>query len=80
MRELMRGYIEQRRLAREYDDSLRRKVNAGHASMRSGRGRQMMKLKKSLPPDAIRRQRVGRVSQIPPAKPGLGIVSASKAQ
>jgi hypothetical protein len=39
MRELMRGYIEQRRQAREYDDYLRRKVNAGRASMRSGRGR-----------------------------------------
>jgi hypothetical protein len=39
MRELMRGYIEQRRQAREYDDYLRSKVEAGRASMRSGRGR-----------------------------------------
>ena len=39
MRELMRGYIEQRRHAREYDDYLRRKVEAGRASMRTGRGR-----------------------------------------
>ena len=39
MRELMRTYIEQRRLAREYDDYLRRKVEAGRASMRAGRGR-----------------------------------------
>lgn len=39
MRELMRGYIEQRRQAREYDDYLRRKVEAGRASMRDGRGR-----------------------------------------
>ncbi len=39
MRELMRGYIEQRRQAREYDDYLRRKVEAGRASMRSGLGR-----------------------------------------
>jgi len=39
MRELMRGYVEQRREAREYNDYLRRKVEAGRASMRSGRGR-----------------------------------------
>ena len=39
MRELMRGYIEQRRQAREYDEYLRRKVEAGRASMRAGRGR-----------------------------------------
>jgi hypothetical protein len=32
IRELMRGYIEQRRQAREYDDYLRRKVEAGRAS------------------------------------------------
>lgn len=39
MRELMRGYIEQRRQAREYDDYLREKIEAGHASMREGLGR-----------------------------------------
>jgi len=39
MRELMRGYIEQRRQAREYDDYMRQKVEAGRASMRVGRGR-----------------------------------------
>lgn len=39
MRELMRGYIEERRQAREYDDYLRRKVEAGRASMHAGRGR-----------------------------------------
>jgi len=39
MRELMRGYIEQRRQAREYDDYLREKVEAGRASMRAGLGR-----------------------------------------
>jgi hypothetical protein len=39
MRELMRGYIEQRRQARDYDDYLRRKVEAGRASMRAGHGR-----------------------------------------
>lgn len=39
MRELMRDYIERRRQAREYDEYLRRKVEAGRASMRAGRGR-----------------------------------------
>lgn len=39
LRELMRGYIDQRRQAREYEDYLRRKVEAGRASMRAGRGR-----------------------------------------
>jgi plasmid stabilization system protein ParE len=39
MRELMRGYIEQLRQAREYDDYLQRKVEAGRASMRTGQGR-----------------------------------------
>jgi len=39
MRELMRGYIEQRHQAREYDDYLREKVEAGRASMRAGLGR-----------------------------------------
>lgn len=39
MRELMRGYIEQRRQAREYDDYLREKVEAGRVSMRAGHGR-----------------------------------------
>ena len=39
MRELMRSYIQQRRQAREYDEYLRRKVEAGRASMRAGRGR-----------------------------------------
>lgn len=39
MRELMRGYIKQRRQAREYDEYLRRKVEDGRASMRAGLGR-----------------------------------------
>ena len=39
MRERMRSYIEQRRQAREYDDYLRDKVEAGRASMRAGLGR-----------------------------------------
>lgn len=39
MRELMRGYIAQRRQDREYDDYLQRKVDAGRASMRMSHGR-----------------------------------------
>ncbi|WP_175666669.1 antitoxin of toxin-antitoxin stability system [Burkholderia ambifaria] len=39
LRELMRGYIEQRRQAREYDDYLRSKVERARDSMRAGRGR-----------------------------------------
>jgi len=39
VRELMRGYVEQRRQQRDYDDYLRRKVEAGRASMKAGRGR-----------------------------------------
>lgn len=39
MRVLMRTYIEQRRQAREYDDYLKRKVDAGRASVRAGLGR-----------------------------------------
>ena len=38
MRELMRGYIKQRRQAREYDEYLRSKFEAGRASMRAGLG------------------------------------------
>ena len=39
MRELMRDYLENRRQEREYEDHLRRKVEAGRASMRAGKGR-----------------------------------------
>lgn len=39
MRDLMRGYIDQRRQARDHDEYLRRKVEAGRVSMRAGRGR-----------------------------------------
>lgn len=39
LRELMRECIEQRRKTREYKDYLRRKVEAGRAAMRAGRGR-----------------------------------------
>lgn len=38
MRELMRGYIEQRHQAREYDEYLQHKIEAGRTSMRAGRG------------------------------------------
>lgn len=39
MRELMRGYIAQRRQDREYDDYLQHKVEAARASKRANRGR-----------------------------------------
>ena len=39
LHELMRGYIEEHQQARDYDDYLRRKVEAARASMRAGRGR-----------------------------------------
>jgi hypothetical protein len=39
MRELMRGYIAQRRRDREYDDYLQHKVEAARASKRANRGR-----------------------------------------
>jgi hypothetical protein len=38
LRELMRGYIEQQQQIRDYNEYLRRKVEAGRASMRAGRG------------------------------------------
>jgi len=39
VREFMRAYIEERRNSREYDEYLRRKVEAARESMRAGRGR-----------------------------------------
>jgi len=39
VRELMRDYIDRRRQARDYDEYLRRKVQAGRTSMRAGLGR-----------------------------------------
>lgn len=39
MRELMREFIQRQREVREYDEFLRRKVEAGRASMREGQGR-----------------------------------------
>lgn len=38
LRELMREFVQRQREAREYDEFLRRKVEAGRASMRSGQG------------------------------------------
>jgi predicted transcriptional regulator len=39
LRELMRDYVQRQRDAREYDDFLHDKVEAGRASMRAGQGR-----------------------------------------
>ena len=39
LRELMREFVQRQRDAREYDEFLRRKVEAGRTSMRAGRGR-----------------------------------------
>jgi len=38
MRELMREYVQRQREVREYDTYLRRKVEAGRASIRAGQG------------------------------------------
>ena len=39
LRELMREFVQRQREAREYDEFLRRKIEAGRASMQVGRGR-----------------------------------------
>ena len=39
LRELMREFIQRQREAREYDEFLRRKVDAGRAAMRAGKYR-----------------------------------------
>jgi predicted transcriptional regulator len=39
LRELMREFVQHQREAREYDEFLRRKVEAGRVSMRGGLGR-----------------------------------------
>ncbi len=39
LRELMREFVQRQREARDYDEFLRRKVEAGRASMRAGVGR-----------------------------------------
>jgi len=38
LRELMRDFVERQQEARKYDSFLKRKVEAGRASMRAGRG------------------------------------------
>ncbi len=38
LRELMREFVQRQREAREYDEFLRRKVEAGPASMQAGQG------------------------------------------
>jgi predicted transcriptional regulator len=39
LRELMREFVQRQREAREYDRYFERKVDAGRAAMRAGRGR-----------------------------------------
>ena len=39
LRDLMREFVQRQREAREYDEFLRNKVEAGRSSMRAGRGR-----------------------------------------
>jgi len=39
LRELMREFVERQRQTREYDQYFSRKVDAGRASVRAGRGR-----------------------------------------
>lgn len=39
VRELMRGYVEERRRAREYEAYLREKVEVARAELRAGKGR-----------------------------------------
>jgi predicted transcriptional regulator len=39
LRELMRDFVQRQREAREYDEFVRAKVEAGRASVRAGRGR-----------------------------------------
>ena len=39
VRELMREFVQRQREAREYDEFLRRKIDAGRASMRANSGR-----------------------------------------
>lgn len=39
LRELMRGFVQHQREAREYDEFLRRKVEVARLSMRAGQGR-----------------------------------------
>lgn len=55
LRELMREFVQRQRDAREYDDFLRSKVEAGRVSMRAGRGKTNDKVEAEF---AARRARV----------------------
>lgn len=55
LRELMREFVQRQRASREYDEFLGRKVAAGRASMRAGRGRLNEKVEVAF---AARRSRV----------------------
>ncbi len=56
LRELMREFVQRQREAREYDEFLRGKVEAGRASMRAGLGRSNEEIEADF---AARRSRVG---------------------
>lgn len=55
LRELMREFVQRQREAREYDEFVRAKVEAGRASMRAGRGRPNEKVEATF---AAKRNRV----------------------
>jgi len=57
LRELMREFVQRQRDARAYDEFLRRKVDAGRASMRAGQGRANDEVEAEF---AARRARVAR--------------------
>ena len=55
LRELMREFVQRQREAREYDEFLRRKVEAGRVSMRAALGRSNEEVEAEF---AVRRARV----------------------
>jgi predicted transcriptional regulator len=57
VRELMRDYVQRQREEREYDEFLRRKVDAARSSMRAGHGRSDDEVEAEF---AARRARVAR--------------------
>jgi predicted transcriptional regulator len=59
LRELMRDFVQRQRDAREYDEFLYRKVEAGRASMRAGKGAKNEVVEAEF---AARRARVPRAS------------------
>ena len=59
LRELMREFVQRQREAREYDEFLRHKVEAGRASMQDGQGRSNDEVETEF---ATRRARVTRRS------------------